>query len=241
MPRTRKSATATVTLGGEEIALAVRWNARARRFILRVDPATGGARLTLPAQANLDEAIRFLDRNEGWFLRQRARLAPNIAFADGVIVPLRGVGHQVTAAGGRTARIWVAVGDDGRPALMVPGRPENLPRRLLAWLKAQARSDLKAAVDGYARKMQVCPARFSIRDQRSRWGSCSASATLSFSWRLIMAPPMVLDYVAAHEVAHLREMNHGPQFWRLVNAHAAQAEAARAWLNRSGPELHRYG
>ena len=240
MARNQKTASATVNLGGREVALAVRWNARARRFILRVDATTGGARLTLPAHADLDDAIKFLSRNEDWFVRQQARLTPAIAFADGVLLPLRGVSHRVTAAGGRSARIWLEECDDV-PRLNVPGRPENLARRLLAWLKAQARLDLKGAVDRHAHTLGVTPARVSIRDQRSRWGSCSSGATLSFSWRLILAPPDILDYVAAHEVAHLREMNHGPNFWQLVNTCTDQVKSARAWLNTSGPDLHRYG
>ncbi|MHA1546021.1 MAG: M48 family metallopeptidase, partial [Alphaproteobacteria bacterium] len=213
MSRTQRTASATVKLGGRQVALAVRWNPQARRFILRVDAATGGARLTLPTHANLEEAIAFLGRNEDWFVRQKARLNPSIGFADAVLVPLRGVPHKVTAAGGRSARIWLEESDLG-PKIQVPGRLENLSRRLLAWLKAQARQDLKTSVDHHARALGVRPARITIRDQRSRWGSCSSAGTLSFSWRLILAPPEILDYVAAHEVAHLREMNHGPNFWR---------------------------
>ena len=80
----------------------------------------------------------------------------------------------------------------------------------------------------------------SLRDQTTRWGSCSASGVLSFSWRLILAPRFVLDYVAAHEVAHLREMNHGPRFWQLVAARVPRLEEAKDWLGNEGSDLHRY-
>jgi len=116
-----------------------------------------------------------------------------------------------------------------------------LKRRLADWLKREARRDLTLASERYAQAMAVSFHRLAIRDQASRWGSCSSDGSLSYSWRLILAPSFVLDYVAAHEVAHLKHMNHGVRFWRLVLTHCPMAPQARLWLRRHGVTLHRFG
>jgi len=126
------------------------------------------------------------------------------------------------------------------PTLRVSGEPAHAPRRLADWLKAEARADLSERVAHHADVLGVAPKRISVRDQSTRWGSCSCTGSLSFSWRLIFAPGFVLDYVAAHEVAHLREMNHGPRFWRLVRDTMPEMNAARRWLREYGAELHRF-
>jgi hypothetical protein len=128
-----------------------------------------------------------------------------------------------------------------RPTLRVAGRPEHTPRRVEDWLKKQAKSWLKRRVDYYAAELGIQPGKITVRDASSRWGSCSTSGNLSFSWRLIMAPSYVLDYVAAHEVAHLKEMNHGPRFWRLVERLLGDnGDDAQAWLRDYGSSLHRF-
>ena len=116
-----------------------------------------------------------------------------------------------------------------------------MPRRLTDWLKAQAAHELDMASHKYATAMAARFKRITVRDQKSRWGSCSSDGVLSYSWRLILAPSMVLDYVAAHEVAHLREMNHGSGFWRLVLKHCPVARDARHWLKLHGAQLHSLG
>jgi len=121
------------------------------------------------------------------------------------------------------------------------GRVEHAGRRLKDWLAQQARADLDERVSWHARKLGVRPRRIGLRDQTSRWGSCSSSGLLSFSWRLIFAPPLVLDYVAAHEVAHLVEMNHGARFWKLVAECVPSLDEAKQWLRHEGTDLHRYG
>ncbi len=126
------------------------------------------------------------------------------------------------------------------PAILVPGLPEHLPRRLKTWLKAEARSAIEASLAARAHRLPQIAA-VSLRDTTSRWGSCSATRRLSFSWRLILAPSQVLDYVAAHEAAHLIHMNHGPQFWALCENLAPQTKTARAWLKANGAGLHRFG
>lgn len=132
--------------------------------------------------------------------------------------------------------------DDARdfPRICVSGGEAHGSRRLSDWLRAEAKADLSARVAHHAANLGVQPKRISIRDQSSRWGSCSTTGTISFSWRLIFAPSYVLDYVAAHEVAHLREMNHGPRFWRLVRDTVPDVQKARNWLRQKGAELHRF-
>ena len=109
------------------------------------------------------------------------------------------------------------------------------------WLIDEAKRDLDARVTYHAKRLNVQPKRIAIRDQSSRWGSCSTTRVLSFSWRLLLAPPAILDYVAAHEVAHLAEMNHGPRFWALVRKTLPDYESSKRWLQVYGLDLHRYG
>jgi hypothetical protein len=123
---------------------------------------------------------------------------------------------------------------------MVAGGDGYQPRRLADWLKTEVKKDLTERVQHHADNLGCSPKRVSVRDQSTRWGSCSTTGTLSFSWRLIFAPAHVLDYVTAHEVAHLREMNHGPKFWRLVKQTMPRMHEARCWLKRWGAELHRF-
>jgi predicted metal-dependent hydrolase len=127
------------------------------------------------------------------------------------------------------------------PRICVSGDEHHAPRRLADWLHAEAKTDLVKRVGYHAASLECHPKRLSVRDQSSRWGSCSSSGTLSFSWRLIFAPSFVLDYVAAHEVAHLREMNHSQRFWRLVRQTMPEMQRARIWLKQNGADLHRFG
>jgi predicted metal-dependent hydrolase len=236
----RAAARVQIEIAGSKVPLAVNWHPRARRFTLSLDPATGGARLSVPQDADLDAAIAFLRRHEGWLSRQRAKLAEPVAFRDGARIPLRGEPHLICHWRG-CGRGIVRVGEGNEPVIRVAGPPDMLAIRLRRWLMAEARRDLSAAVARHAAHFSVRPARVVVRDQRTRWGSCSTNAALSFSWRLILAPSFVLDYVAAHEVAHILEMNHGPRFWKLLGAAEVEVSRSRNWLARHGQNLHRYG
>jgi len=239
----QRNAKATVLIEGESVPLKVNWNARARRFILRLDAQSGGARLTLPTHADLDDAISFLKRHEKWLLRERRQLLRSQGADDRDTIPLRGKRHEIVVQDCGPRRIWVnsETGDQTPPQLMISGPAETSTGRLVRWMKSQARTDLEAAVAYHAARLDVQPARLAVRDQRSRWGSCSSTGTLSFSWRLIMAPPQVLDYVAAHEVAHLRELNHSSRFWKLVESTFGDTSEPRQWLRSHGQGLHRFG
>lgn len=231
-----------ILVDGAPIRIAVRRSQRASRYTLKLPAATSEPVLVIPAHGSLDRGVAFASSQAGW-LRERLKRRPGrVDFADGAEIPVRGDLHVIRATG--TMRGGVRIADEdagGRRLILVAGAPEHLPRRLVDWLKAQARYDLEPAVAAHAAKLGVRPRRIAIRDQSSRWGSCSASGTLSFSWRLVLAPPMVLDYLAAHEVAHMVEMNHSRRFWRTLEGIAPHTGAAEAWLKRHGTTLFRYG
>lgn len=216
-------------------------SAKARRYGLRVSLATRAVVLTMPVKADLATAIDFARRHGGWIAARLARLPQNVPFIDGNQVPLRGVPHLLHAIGGRGAKVLVQVEQDGTPSLAIPGDPAFLARRLKDFLKREAMNDLDLAVNRYAQMIDVSIKGITLRDTKSRWGSCSSQGTLNFSWRLIMAPPFVLDYLAAHEIAHRREMNHSSRYWRLLNSMTPDVERAEAWLKSYGTNLHHYG
>jgi predicted metal-dependent hydrolase len=198
-----------------------------------------GAVLTMPPRGNIREAKAFAERNGAWLAARLNRLPLAIPFAHGTVLPLRGRPHTVTHRAGARGTVWT---EDGAPPLIcVAGNAEHLARRLRDFLKREARHDLALVSRRYAAELGVKVKRISVRDQSSRWGSCTADGVLSYSWRLILAPPYVLDYLAAHEVAHLVEMNHSRRFWRVVARICPEWERAKAWLNAHGTALHRYG
>jgi predicted metal-dependent hydrolase len=229
-------APADLIIDGRPVRVELRRNAQARRFVLRMARDGRSAVLTLPRRAARADALAFAERSKPWIATQMMHRPAAERAAVGATVSYRGIPHRIEAAG--VSRGLVRHDPESR-LLTVPGEGAHLPRRLEDWLKAEARAALEQAVPRYGAAMGVVARRITIRDQQSRWGSCSASGELSFSWRLIMAPPHVLDYVAAHEVAHLREMNHGPRFWRLVLTHCPAAGEAKRWLKANGHSLHR--
>jgi predicted metal-dependent hydrolase len=220
----------------------VRRHPGARRLTLRVSRTRRAVIVTLPVQCDLDEAGSFLHRNIAWVRERLDSLPSPVPFRDGVFIPLRGEAHRVAFAGRNAGRAPVLRKRGGRyPELSVSGALDHAPRRLLDWLCSEALRDLDARVASHASRLRLRPRRIAVRDQTSRWGSCSTTGVLSFSWRLILAPAHILDYVAAHEVAHLKEMNHGPRFWSLVRQTMPGMDEARRWLQIYGMDLHRYG
>ena len=159
-----------------------------------------------------------------------------MALEAGARLPLRGKLHEIRAAARGPAPVWC---EDG--IIWVRGDAAHAGRRVLDFLKRQARATFETRALYHAAKLGVAPSRITVRDTASRWGSCSSTRSLSFSWRLILAPDFVLDYVVAHEVAHLKEMNHSPRFWAHVRSLVADIEAPQTWLKVHGRELQRYG
>lgn len=244
MRKTRRPASATLTsdnIGDIGAPVEVRRHPGARRLTLRVSRTRRTVIVTLPVQCDLDEAGSFITRNIDWVRARLDSLPDPVPFSDGVFIPLRGEAHRVVFTGpGRRGPVERHAASP-YPELRVAGHHEHAPRRLKDWLAKEAHRSLDERVRFHARRLDVTPKRIAVRDQTSRWGSCSTTGVLSFSWRLIMAPPEILDYVAAHEVAHLREMNHGPRFWALVAKTMPGLDEAKRWLQIYGMDLHRYG
>lgn len=236
------SETALAEAVGDDLAtrVVVELNVRARRVSVRVDPAAGCVVLVRPARMSDRAVMAFLASRRQWIARHLSTLPPHIAFADGAVIPFAGVDHIVRHTPETRGGVWR---DAERCEIVVTGRPEHLTRRLRDWLKEQARTQLTQQCLKLAEDLGAKVTRISVRDTRSRWGSATRSGRLSFCWRLILAPEAVLAYVAAHEVAHLRHMDHSLAFWRTVDGllSGADAASARAWLRRSGAALHRYG
>jgi predicted metal-dependent hydrolase len=222
------------------VAVKLRRHPNARNYTLRLKSATGAPVLTIPSRGSLREARKFLDRHAGWLLREMDKQPKAQPIADGTVIPFRGVPHRVRHARLRRGTV-TAETIDGVATLVVAGDHAHLRRRVLDFLKREARRELEPLVRRHADTLGVKATAIRLRDQTSRWGSCTINGHLSFSWRLIMAPPYVLDYLAAHEVAHLREMNHSRRFWRVVEALCPHMRQARAWLNAEGARLHAIG
>ena len=208
---------------------------------LRVSAATGGVALTLPLRAELGSARRFLDSQAGWIATRVAKLPNRVALAAGTDVPLRGTPHRIVHWSAVRGTTRATRDGAGAPVIAVCGPPDGLPGRVRRFLRAEAESDLQTCVSTHAASLGVEVARVTLRDTTSRWGSCSSTGSLSFSWRLILAPTFVLDYLAAHEVAHLKELNHSHRFWKLVHDLCPATQEAERWLKRNGTGLHRYG
>ena len=219
----------------------VRRHRQARRYTLRIQAATREVILTIPPRGTLKEAREFAQKHGGWIAARLDRLPQAAPFANGVVVPLRGVAHRIAHRRGVRGIVWTETDANGEPLLCVAGEAPHIDRRIGDFLRREAKRDLERTSLRFAAALGVTVRRVAVRDQSSRWGSCSTTGSLSFSWRLILAPSPVLDYLAAHEVAHLIEMNHSPRFWRLVQRLCPEHERAKTWLDVHGADLHRYG
>ncbi|KZX94351.1 MULTISPECIES: M48 family metallopeptidase [unclassified Sulfitobacter] len=219
--------------GDPPVPLVLRRSARARRITLRISQVDGRVTLTLPAGLPASEAMNFAREKEPWIRGHLAARGGDILVGHGARIPVEGRILPVVPGGGRSVG-WTADG------IAVPGPAETVGRKLLVQLKGLARDRLAAACDEYADRLGRPFDRITLRDTRSRWGSCTSDGGLMFSWRLIMSPPEVLRYVAAHEIAHLEEMNHSPAFWQVVQRIHGDHRPYRNWLREHGADLHRY-
>ncbi|MEX0304786.1 MAG: M48 family metallopeptidase [Leisingera sp.] len=217
--------------GDPPVPLTLRRSARARRISLRISSLDGRVTLTLPKSLPEHAALAFAEEKADW-IRSHLKKHPEAVEAGfGAVLPVDGQDRVIERAEGRRIQL-----DAGRIA--VPGN--NPGRPLQRYLKELARNRLAEASDFYAARLGKGYNRLTLRDTRSRWGSCTADGALMYSWRLILAPPAVLRYVAAHEVAHLQEMNHSSDFWAVVERLYGRYQEPRAWLRENGASLHRY-
>jgi len=220
-------------------ALVVRVNRRAKHLILKVDPYAGEIQVTAPSRRAVPEAIAFARERADWIAGQLDDELRARAFEAGMSVPYLGAPHVIERSGRARAPVRATPGPPAR--ISAGGEAAHLNRRVVDWMKREARSALAARVELYCAALKKPAPRIRVRDTKTRWGSCTSDATLSFSWRLIMAPPWIIDYVAAHECAHLVHMNHSPAFWRKVAFLGADARAAETWFNANGARLFSYG
>ncbi len=225
-----------VALPGGPALVEWRRSARARRVSLRIDPRGGAVVVTLPPRAARTAGVALLLNHAEWISARLAALPGAVPFADGAALPLHGTEHRIRHVGGLRGTVRIEAGE-----ILVAGDAAFLVRRVGDFLRAEARRRFGELAAGKAAAAGLVPGRITVKDTKSRWGSCSARRHLAFSWRLVMAPPHVQDYVAAHEVAHLRHMNHGPRFWALVHELTPHHAAAVAWLHAHGPKLLRVG
>lgn len=237
-PESHESPPAVLEIEGRSVPLAVRRSRRARRLYLRVDPSAPPdlpVELILPRGVGLAEGLRFARDKSHWVARRLAALPPPTPFADGATIDIGGENLLIRHVAGNAATRREGT------ALLVGGNPEHLPRRVRDWIKSQARDILTRRSRELAERIGQQIRGVRLGDPRSRWGSCSPDGRLAYSWRLVLAPPFVLDYVVAHEVAHLVHLNHGKRFWRLVAELVGDIDTPRMWLNRHGPRLLRHG
>lgn len=224
----------SVRIRNEDVPLTVRISARARRMKIRVE-ASRQLTLIVPKQLKSRQALAFLKQEEAWLNQQLSRIEKPIAIEPGVTLPLYGDAHLLVHD---PSIRGIGIREDGD--LKLSGSAEFFKRRFEDWAKKDIKRYIEEQVDIYARRMSVVRGRITIRDQKSRWGSCSSKGHLNFSWRLIFMPRFVSRYIIAHEVAHLVHMDHSADFWALVETHYPEMKAAKTWLKKNGSSVHRY-
>jgi predicted metal-dependent hydrolase len=232
----------TVEHRGERLALRLRRSRQARRIALRVETARREIVLVVPQRAGREAALKFAQSHAAWIAERLARMPQASPFVDGGEVPLGGVPHRIRHRPDRRGTVWLERGE-----IHVAGDPRHLPRRLRDWLVQRAGAEMAPLVHAKAKRLAAAGlgrpvTGITIRDTTSRWGSCGADGRIMLSWRMILAPPGVLDYLVAHEVAHLAEHNHSRRFWQVcASLTDGDMATARTWLKRDGGKLLQYG
>lgn len=227
--------TRDLQIDGRTVPLRITANDRAKRLTLRVLPSGKGLRLTRPPGIAGRTIDAFIERQKPWIAERMAILPENPVLRDGVKVPLAGVAHRIEHRPGRGVTRCEIV--DGEPVLIIHGDAAHAARRVADHLKAAARTQIPVLVRKHCDASGASHQAIRFKDTASRWGSCSSNGNLNFSWRIMMAPPAVINYLVAHEVAHLTEMNHGPRFWALCETLCPDTVRCRDWLKRNGSRL----
>lgn len=223
-------------VSGRRFPLKIVENDRARRLTLRIDAGGRGLRVTVPPGTAGRDIDRFLHRYHGW-LEQRLAATPDRPMVrPGIKIPLRGKPHLIVHE--TAQRGTVRIDEDERgPLLIVCGDRRHLSRRVADHLKREAKREIEALVGVHTASVGRKAKAVRFKDTSSRWGSCTSDGVLAFSWRIMMAPPPVINYLVAHEVAHLKEMNHGPKFWALCLELCPDTKRCKDWLKRNGSAL----
>ena len=219
------------------ITAIIKPHARSKRIKLKYDAAKGAVIITLPPHVSAIQALEFAEEHEDWIKKQHLKYLNVPAFQAGHMLPFRGKQYLICHDESRAPRIWLE-----EDKIIVGGRIEGFNIRLENWLKRQAKAIIPQITQEFETKLKALYrtkslGKISIRDTKSRWGSCSGRGNISLSYRLIMAPEEVMTYVIAHEIAHLKEMNHSEDFWNIVDQLVPNARPAREWLNHDGQEL----
>jgi hypothetical protein len=236
LPAMESAAIETLALPCGAARVEWRRSARAHRVSIRIDPRGGNVVVTLPPRATRHAGMALLTTHADWVASRLAALPDHVALIDGAFVPVCGVPHRIRHVPDHRGAAWITDNE-----LFVTGAAEFLRRRTVDFLRAEARRRLTSLAMAKAAIIEQPPRRIVVKDTCSRWGSCAPDGSLAFSWRLVMAPEFVQDYVAAHEVAHLRHMNHGKRFWAVVDRLTPHTATAVPWLRREGTRLLRIG
>lgn len=248
-PRVSEVSFIDVSHDGASFRVLLKRVSTARRFTLRVRAATRDVVLTMPPRSSLSSAKSFVERHAAWIGARLERLPAPKCFGAGEAVPVRGVLHQIVHRPAMRGTVWIEAPEtfpaqtktnEAMPLLCVSGDTPHLARRVQDYLIREAKRDIEQAVMRHSAKIGVLPRKITLRDTISRWGSCSSTGSLNFSWRLIMAPGFVLNYLAAHEVAHLVHMDHSPLFWKVATRLSPDVDRAEAWLKAHGASLLRF-
>ena len=240
--RRQEKHTDQIIIDGRSVPVLIRLNPRARKLIVQLDQK-GDIVVVSPSRRSIPRAMQFANEHKEWLSQQLAQLASAVPFADGAIIPIQDIDHVIKHIPNGRRGVWQDTTNNlgSLPQLCVSGDAAFVQRRVTDWLRKSAKAELSQSCLTYANTLSLGPAKITVRDSKTRWGSCSSTGTLSFSWRLIFAPHFVLDYVAAHETAHRKYMSHGKRFWQLVDRLTPRRHEAEDWLNTKGNDLHRIG
>ena len=225
----------SLTIDGADIPIVIRRHPSSRRMVIRYQPLQKIITLTLPRYVGIRQGLDFVSSKRNWIIGQMESQPTRIFFQDGEILPIGGRNVTLRHVGGR------GIATENEDELHVHGAPEFMQRRVKSWLIERARERISALAHEKAAQLGVKIARITLRDNTSNWGSCTRGGNLSFSWRLIFAPPEIMDYLVCHEVAHLVEHNHSDRFWAVVARICPDWQQHYGWLKRHGHTLYSYG
>ncbi len=236
----QSSHTRRIEIAGRTLPLIITQNPRAKRLTLRIQPGGRGLKVTVPPHVPEREVNDFVERNRGW-LKSKLDLVPDKPdVREGIKIPIRGINHLIVRQPGRGVT-HTEMGDDGSAQIVVFGDEKFVRRRVADFLKKEAKREIEQLVAHHSSKVGRRAKAVRFRDTTSRWGSCTSDGNLSFSWRIMMAPPQVINYLVAHEVAHLKEMNHSARFWALCKELCPETDKCKSWLKRNGNKLQAIG